>query len=182
MATKPADPKVFEVYVASKHPSGTPERDELENADSVEDRGSTVFHRENDEPGVYDYQIKGFFKDACGALRRADDTLSKDLKAYKSVIDGVVFVNPRFLLFRMPEGSVVGVCERPIMTQSAKGPRVALARSESVPVGTTLEFEVQLLAKATLPLVKEWLNYGALRGLGAWRNSGRGRFSWEKIS
>jgi len=27
--------------------------------------------------------------------------------------------------------------------------------------------------------VLEWLNYGALRGIGQWRNSGKGRFSYE---
>jgi hypothetical protein len=29
--------------------------------------------------------------------------------------------------------------------------------------------------------VKEWLDYGELRGLGQWRNSGKGKFKWEEI-
>lgn len=29
--------------------------------------------------------------------------------------------------------------------------------------------------------VREWLDYGMLRGLGQWRNSGKGRFTWEEI-
>jgi hypothetical protein len=28
-------------------------------------------------------------------------------------------------------------------------------------------------------LVEEWLEYGELRGLGQWRNSGKGRFTAE---
>jgi hypothetical protein len=29
--------------------------------------------------------------------------------------------------------------------------------------------------------VKEWLNYGRVRGLGQWRNSGKGKFYWELL-
>ncbi len=30
-------------------------------------------------------------------------------------------------------------------------------------------------------LVREWLTYGRLRGLGQWRNSGKGRFTFEEL-
>ena len=30
-------------------------------------------------------------------------------------------------------------------------------------------------------LVREWLDYGKLRGLGQWRNSGKGRFEWKEV-
>ena len=30
-------------------------------------------------------------------------------------------------------------------------------------------------------LVLEWLDYGKLRGLGQWRNSGKGRFTYELL-
>ena len=29
--------------------------------------------------------------------------------------------------------------------------------------------------------VREWLDYGRLRGLFQWRNSGKGRFEWEEV-
>lgn len=29
--------------------------------------------------------------------------------------------------------------------------------------------------------VREWLDYGQLRGLFQWRNSGKGRFVWEEV-
>lgn len=29
--------------------------------------------------------------------------------------------------------------------------------------------------------IREWLDYGKLRGIGQWRNSGKGRFEWEEI-
>ena len=31
-------------------------------------------------------------------------------------------------------------------------------------------------------LVREWLDYGAYSGIGQWRNSGKGRFTWEEIA
>ena len=30
-------------------------------------------------------------------------------------------------------------------------------------------------------VVREWLDYGALRGIGQWRNSGMGRIKWEEV-
>ena len=82
LGTKPANADIFADYVASKHPKGTPARDELENAENVEDAGTTVFHRDRDgRPCIYDYQVKGFFKDACGGLRRCPGTTSADRKS-----------------------------------------------------------------------------------------------------
>lgn len=179
LGTKAANPDVFADFIASKHPDGVPAKDELDRAEHREEAGTTVFHRDGQTPGVYDYQVKGFFKDACGALRRATGTRSADLKAYKTVIDGVVFVAPRFIPLELPAGATVGLCERPLRAETAQGPRVSVCRSETVPAGTCLAFTVTVLQDGLLPLVEEWLSYGALRGLGQWRNSGKGRFTWE---
>ena len=40
-------------------------------------------------------------------------------------------------------------------------------------------FDVLLLGKGLKKAVLEWLDYGKLRGLGQWRNSGKGRFEYE---
>ena len=178
LGTKPASAGVFADYVASKHPEGVAQRDELEHADKVEETGTTVFHRDADGcPALYDYQIKGFFKDACGGLRRVDGTASSTLKAYKSVIDSCVFVGPRLLRLIMPKGAEVGICERPLRCETMQGPRVALARSESVPAGTMMEFEVGAPQDSLQGVITEWLAYGRMRGIGQWRNSGCGRFT-----
>ena len=181
LGTKAANPEVFAAFIASKKPDGDPAKDELDRAENREEAGTTVFHRDGDKPGIYDYQIKGFFKDACGALRRADGTKSKTLKAYKTQIDGLVFPSPRFILAALPEGWQVGICERPLRAETAQGPRVSVCRSETLPVGTTFDVEINVLADSMIPFIREWLDYGKFRGLGQWRNSGKGRFSWEEL-
>jgi hypothetical protein len=56
-----------------------------------------------------------------------------------------------------------------------QGDRVALARSETVPAGTTMDFSVTCLNDSMVPVVIEWLQYFRLHGLSQWRNSGKGR-------
>jgi len=182
LGTKAANADVFADYIASKAPDGDKRREEIETAEHREEAGTTVFHRgETGAPILWDYQIKGFFKDACGALRRADGTKSKDLKAYKTTIDGVIFPAPRKIALHMPEGAAVGICERPLRADTAQGPRVSLCRSETVPAGTWFEVDIVCMADSLLSVVREWLDYGMFRGLGQWRNSGKGRFHWEEI-
>jgi len=182
LGTKPADKEVFATYIASKAPDGDKRKEELDTAESREETGTTVFHRDSKgRPIIYDYMIKGMFKDACGSLNRCDGTKSKTLKAYKTTIDGVIFVSPRQISCVLPKGGKVGICERPLRCQTPMGPRVALARSETVPAGTTLTIDIEIMAKSLEPIVKEWLDYGSKRGLGAWRNSGKGKFTWKKF-
>lgn len=57
----------------------------------------------------------------------------------------------------------------------------ALAHSETVPAGATVEFTIVILKDDMETAVREWLDYGRLRGIGQWRNSGKGRFEWEEI-
>ena len=49
----------------------------------------TIFPRDNGVPIYWDYQIKGFFKDACGMLRKVTGSKSSKIKAYKKEIDGL---------------------------------------------------------------------------------------------
>lgn len=78
--------------------------------------------------------------------------------------------------------SVTGRCERPLRASSASGERVALAASETVPAGTVLEFSILVMNPKDAETVREWLDYGRLRGLFQWRNSGKGRFEWEEVA
>lgn len=188
LGTASANPELYREFIASNRDGGVAE-DEVAALPTVDEelqKAMTVFSREGNAPILWDYQIKGFFKDSCSALSRCkeskegakDGTLSSKLTAFKKVIDGTIFVGPRKIILNLPEGGTIGVCERPLRAQTAQGERIALARSETVPAGTWMDFTITLLQPAHLPLVKEWLDYGKFRGLGQWRNSGKGKFSY----
>ena len=180
LGTLPGDEKVATEYILSKNPN--PEAtDEAEAmaAEEVIGKGMTVFARNTTgAPILWDYQIKGFFKDACSMLRRAPETRSGKLKAHKKVIDGLIFVQPRQIPISV--WGELDQLERPLRAETAQGSRVCLAISEMVPAGSQIEFSVVALDNALEKLIVEWLDYGALRGLGQWRNGSYGRFSWQE--
>lgn len=73
LGTWPANPNVAREYIASKGPDASTIEDEVAalGADAAADRAMTVFPRnEAGQPILYDYQLKGFFKDSCGMLGR----------------------------------------------------------------------------------------------------------------
>lgn len=186
LGTQPADPEIHSRFIASKAPDHKTLAEEVATmgAEQVEERGMTVFPKmEDGTPFLWDYQIKGFFKDACGMLRRVEGTKSKKLTAYKKEIDGLIFVKERRIPLWMPiELDLTETdCQRPLRAQTMQGERVTLAHSEEAPDGTYIEFTITCLKDSLMALVTEWLDYGALRGIGQWRNSGRGRFEWEEI-
>ena len=104
------------------------------------------------------------------------------LTAYKTKIDNLVFVKERQIALQLPRGAEIGICSRPLRAETAQGPRVALANSESCPVGTVIEFTIMVMVDELMNNVIEWLDYGALNGIGQWHNSGKGRFTWEDIT
>lgn len=184
LGTANANPEIHSEFIASKAPDAPSREEEVASlgAEAVEEKTMTVFPRLDDgTPFTWDYQWKGYFKDACGMLRRADGSKSAKLKAFKKEIDGLVFVTPRKVPLVFPEGGAVGECQRPLRASTAQGERIALAHSETAPAGTTQEFKVTVLKDDLMPLVKEWLAYGILHGTGQWRNSGKGRFEVEYL-
>lgn len=182
LGTWPADPEVASKYIASKAPDAGTITDEIAatSVEEVTEKAMTIFPRNPaGAPVLYDYQIKGFFKDACGMLARVKGTESSKIKAYKKIIDGLIFPEPRMIPLEL--SGEIGNCQRPLRAQTAQGERVSLANSEEMPAGTTAEFTVRLLDEGHETLVLEWLEYGRLRGIGQWRNSGKGRFAFEVL-
>lgn len=179
LGTIPKDPEIYAGYIASKA-ALTDEAlaEELASVEKVEEKGWTGFHKVNGQPVIYDYVLKGFFKDACGMLRRVPGTRSEKLTAHKKIIDGLVFVEPRQIPLNY-NGKGLGVLERPLRAQTAQGERVTLARSDTCPIGTTMEFTVEILGGLDEKTLREWLDYGRKRGLGQWRNGGYGSFTYE---
>ena len=178
LGTASANPDIHKEFIASQAPDAPSRKEEVAaiGPEAVEEKAMTIFPKEDGEPFTWDYQWKGYFKDSCGMLRRADKTKSAKLKAYKKEIDGLIFVKPRKIPLVLPEGGTIGECQRPLRASTAQGERIALAHSETVPAGTKQAFDVVLLRDDLEDLVREWLEYGRYHGTGQWRNSGKGRF------
>ena len=194
LGTSPADPKIYETYIGSNAPNAATLEEEIEalGADAVAERGMTVFSRTEDgRPMLYDYHIRGYFKETCGALSRLagkDPVTGKKLKgvnesskltAYKKVIDTLIFVKPREIPIEF-EGEIK-TCQRSLRAQTMQGERVSLACSEEIPAGAVMEFWVICFDDSHVAAVKEWLDHGEYHGLGQWRNSGKGTFTWELL-
>ena len=177
LGTLPGDPKLAEDYVTSKHPDGVQEDEQASLPEEIK-KFSSYFARDGKgKPILWDYQIKGFFKDACSMMRRV--TQVDELKAHKKIIDGLIFVTPRQIPLKL--SGKLTFTERPLRISTPKGDRTALARSETAPAGTKIQIEILLLKPDLKKFVINWLDYGILRGLGQWRNSGMGRFKWHQI-
>lgn len=176
------NPDIHAEYIASKAPDADKVEQEIEaiGVDAVTEKGMTVFPRTSyGSVFLYDYQVKGFFKDAAQMLKKIPGTHCSTVKAFKKEIDGLLFPQPRQIVLHLPDGASVGRCQRPLRAQTAMGERIALSDSESVPAGTWCELQIVCMTKAMELLVMECLDYGALRGIGCWRNSGKGRFTYE---
>lgn len=189
LATMAGDKELAENFIASKHPDGiqTDEAEAIDNIDESLEKASTVFPREDGVPFLWDYQIKGFFKEACIAMIETDTITQKELKSlrltqymHKRTIDNQIFVAPRKIILDLP-GEIIW-CERPLRGMTMRGERISLARSEEAPIGTKFVCEIILMNKKLVDVVKRWLDYGALKGIGQWRNSGKGRFDWRLLS
>jgi len=181
----PLDPDVYEEHgPGADRPIGSD--DELDTVIEPlddENKGVTGFHKlEDGTPIEYDYVIKGFFKDSCRMLRRVKGSESSKIKAFLKVIDGLVFVFPRRIAVQLPQGCnghELEILSRPLRASTAQGERIALAHSEMVPVGSTMEFEVEVMDGVTEKALREWLDYGKRRGMRQWRNAGYGVFTYE---
>lgn len=149
--------------------------DELETLPEELQKSSTAFHKDNGHPILWDYQIRGFLKEWGLALNGLED-----VKNLRSKIDNYVYVFPRKIPLVLPEGGELGWLERPLRAMTAQGPRVALARSEVLPEGTTISYEIRSLKGVIREsLLRELLDMGQYKGQGQWRNGSYGRFSYE---
>ena len=171
-------------YIATKVPED--ERTKIEDevaalgVDAVAEKKMTVFPKLPDgSPFVYDYQVRGFFKGSCGALRKISKARSAKLKAYKKEVDQLIFVYPRKIPIQL--SGDMDVISRPLRAATPQGDRVAIAASESAPAGSSIALQIICFDDNDMKIVREWLEYGMFNGLGQWRNSGMGRFTWEEV-
>ena len=196
---EPNNAQLHEDYIQSKIPEDMYDPDELKRIKEEEltalmegdEKGKTVFYRNEDGvPCLKNNHIKGFFKSACGALRSDKTTLSSKITSYKKEIDTKVFVfadmtDRSSRMIPIQNYGEIGSCQRPLRAQTMHGERVAIADSEEIEAGAYIEFDVITLINDKKPLgnqiVEEWLQFGEFNGLGQWRNSGHGAFTYEVL-
>lgn len=187
LGTCPNDEDIYQRFILEKGKSNGAEISEDMEVEEMSalpvdeqiEKGMTVFPRmEDGTPFLYDYQLKGFMKDTCAALKKIEGTESSKIKAYKKEIDTLFFPAPRKIPF---ENWKIDICQRPLRAQTMQGERVALAMSEEIQAGASITFTIRYLQNGKDKLIREWLDYGELRGIGQWRNSGKGRFVWEEL-
>jgi len=179
--------EVHEEFIASKSADADKAKEELEalHADELMEKAVTVFPRDVDgAPMLWDYQVKGFIKDAIGLLLELESGEIKVGKTklskftHKRLVDNYIFVSPRRIHI---DGKLGPICTRPLRADTMKGERVSLASSESILAGASFDCEIITLAPSLEPMIRKALDYGRLKGLGQWRGSGKGRFNWEEV-
>ena len=122
LGTVPLNREMYADYIASKV-NGAGALDEVETIEEATEKGTTGFHRQDGKPAIYDYAVKGMFKDAAGMLRRVPGMASSRITAYKKIIDGLVFVTPR--LIPLTVAGELSILERPLRAETAQGERVS---------------------------------------------------------
>jgi hypothetical protein len=178
----PTDKEIHETYIASNAPDAPSIEEEVAavGVEEVVEKQKTVFPKDDEgNPFFWDYQIRGMFKDAIGMLRKVPSMACSKIKAYKKVVDGLLFVDERRIPITL--SGQMGDCQRPLRASGPQGDRVALAHSETVPAGSSCEFTIVMYTDDLEKVVRECLDYGRRRGLAQWRNSGKGTFVWEEL-
>jgi len=181
------DPKIHDEYIASLAPDALTRAEEVASigVDAEIEKSKTVFPRmdgtPNGQPAIFDYQIKGFMKEAAKALARISGSDISKTKAYIKIINELMFIYNHDGGRKIPinydgaENGEVGNLQRPLRGQTAQGERITLANSEVVPAGAVFEFELHLLEPKHEKLVHEIMDYAKYKGFLQWRNSGAGR-------
>ncbi|OGC94143.1 MAG: hypothetical protein A2W25_12225 [candidate division Zixibacteria bacterium RBG_16_53_22] len=170
-------------------------------AEDMPDEGeskTTGFHRLPDgRPYIMSYMIGGFMKEAASTLRKVDDSLiasNSVLRAFRKFVDSQVFFRPHRVPLEVAgqiewayvdemsfSGGGVSDFQRSLRASTPMGERVALAKSEVVPPGTSLECTMEVLGDdVDEETLREWFDYGRRKGLGQFRSSKiYGTFEYE---
>lgn len=194
LGTKPGNDELLRDYIVSKSGDEVKMAEEMKareedvNTEDAIEKKMTFFDKQAGHPYIWDYMVKGFLKEAWKTVKGIKGSKCSEFKAYKQKIDNVIFLadEDRTIFFKdgngkLVEGSAVTEKERSLRAQTMQGERVALARSESVPAGSTLTFTFIFLEPELEACVRECLDYGFYKGLGQWRNGGYGRFKWQEV-
>lgn len=180
LGTVPKSQKVYDEYIKTRA-KGKETADEFaspldkEQEELKAAKGWTGFHEEKGKPFLFDYQVKGFLKEAANTLKNQLGT-----KNLKSKIESYVFVKPRKIFFDGKRRK--DPIERPLRAMTAQGPRVTLAKSDAMLAGSKIEFELNVLdGPVSRNALNEILDYGQFKGLCQARGMGFGRFTYKIV-
>lgn len=181
LGTAPKDRELYESYIIERAKKEGVEVDEEEELATIEDlaqRGWTGFHSDNTGLFLYDYQIRGYFKEAGSATKHIHGVKNVNTK-----VDRWLFVRPRRIYFTR-NGTVIkqpeSVLERPIRAMTMRGPRTSLVRSDSIQAGAQLICTLDVINdEISEKFLRTCLDYGSMSGMGQWRTGGYGRFTYD---
>jgi hypothetical protein len=197
LGTIAKDPAVYEEFIAARDlRRGGPVEDVQESADSLPEQsedvgmkerptaiGKTGFYADDEGILLFDYQVRGFLREAANVL-----SFQLDKKNLRSKFTNYVFVRPRKLRLYSPDNKLLvqpeSVFTRPLRALTAQGPRVSIAQSDVVSAGAYLDVEILVVANRDgigFVEVEAILDYGELQGLLQFRTGGWGRFSWKSL-
>lgn len=186
------NPDVHAEYIAAKAETPAQAKEEVEaiTPDQVMERTKGVFPKDDEGLFLWNYQMRGFFKENLGFLIDIGEIdLSKWL--YKRAVQGLVYVYPRRIRLLDKDGKPIMAASeelsRPLRADTLQGPRVALATSEMLPPGTQLRYTIDLIltsnAKSKLKITEEMIEavlaFASKSGFGQWRSAHFGRFDYE---
>lgn len=189
LGTVPKNQDIYKTFIASKvfdavedgiisqEDAEAKALEEVETVQTIEEKGWTGFMKDAKGHFIYDYMVKGFICESARTMKQHGA-----LKQLQDKFKRYVFVMPRRIYIPEPTEWL----ERPLRAQTAQGPRVALTRSDLIPAGTLLTFQLVVMAPGGIKrnLIEEVLDYGQYIGLGQWRSGSYGRFavnSFEEI-
>lgn len=187
LAAQAANPDVRSEFIASKAAElakGDEETAKLPQ-ENLDKKNLTVFLRDDGKICLCDYVIKGFLKEALGALKSQIGIAGATTK-----VDNYVLVEPAYLHIKRGGKALEapdGIFERPLRAMTMQGPRVSVTASEIAEAGWEIEFDLTLLENPATPksraltfdVIDQAMEYGAFKGLGQWRNGQNGRFTFE---
>lgn len=185
LGAQAANPAVRSEYIASKAASLAKGEEEtaMLPEENLEKKNLTVFLRDDGALCLADYVIKGYLKEAIGALKS-----QIGIAAAATKVDNYVLIQPAYLRFHRGGELLTEpdeIFERPLRAMTMQGPRVSVTASETIAAGWELDFDVLLLDNPatnksralTFEVIDAAMEYGAFKGLGQWRNGQNGRFA-----
>ena len=157
-------------------------------------KGTTIFPKDDTGLFLWDYQARGYFKESLAGLIElgiVDAVAGLSKWTVKRAVDTFVFIRQRRAYYKDADMKVIKEStvtrQRTLRGTTQQGERICLASSQELPIGTNVEFDIDILAgfnpKSKMLIgpdaIIAALEYGSLKGLGQWRSGGWGRFSFE---